>query len=212
MSQPWIALDCQPPHVCKVDDAEPEVKGCRFVEPELDEDDEAAHPQCLSMSETKQRKRSGHKSLPGRHVTRSAVKLESQQMLYRKPWAGDGTDECGDERNDAKGSKVPDSRTQTAGTSTRLHQCGVCEKSFEMSAHLKKHMRQCRHTQGPRCARCLKAFRGCEELLQHVRTQHPERPHGCRLCPATFASVLHLKRHQAIHSGKKPYKLSLIHI
>ena len=86
------------------------------------------------------------------------------------------------------------------------HECGVCEKIFRLSQHLKGHMRIHTDEKPYECDVCDKAFRESGDLKKHMRIHTNEKPYECHVCEKRFRRSGTLKRHMHIHTNEKPYE------
>jgi hypothetical protein len=88
----------------------------------------------------------------------------------------------------------------------KLYLCGVCEKSFELAAQLRKHASKYKHKNSVRCAQCRDKFSATDDLVSHIKGQHSEKTMKCHQCAAAFVTERDLKRHQTTHGMQKMYR------
>ena len=86
------------------------------------------------------------------------------------------------------------------------HECGVCEKIFRLSQHLKGHMRIHTDEKPYECDVCEKRFSQSSNLRSHMRIHTDERPYECDVCERRFSDSGNLTKHMHIHTNEKPYE------
>jgi len=94
-------------------------------------------------------------------------------------------------------------------TGERPHECNVCGKTFIQSGQLVIHMRVHTGDRPYACNHCEKAFTCSKQLKVHMRTHTKEKPYKCEICGKSFGYNHVLKLHQVAHFGEKMYKCTL---
>ena len=88
----------------------------------------------------------------------------------------------------------------------RTYECDVCEKRFNESGNLKRHMRIHTNENPYECDVCEKRFRQSSNLKIHMRIHTNEKPYECDVCEKRCTTAGNLKRLMRIHSNEKPYE------
>jgi len=96
-----------------------------------------------------------------------------------------------------------------ARSGARNHQCSVCQKSFEHSGKLHRHMRIHTGERPHECQICGKSFIQSGQLVIHMRAHTGDRPYACNLCDKAFTCSKQLKVHKRTHTKEKPYKCEI---
>ena len=94
-------------------------------------------------------------------------------------------------------------------TGERPHECNICGKSFIQSGQLVIHMRLHTGDRPYSCQHCDKAFTCSKQLKVHLRTHTKEKPYKCEICGKCFGYNHVLKLHQVAHFGEKIYKCTI---
>jgi len=101
-------------------------------------------------------------------------------------------------------------RSITTGSEReRSYQCTVCQRSFEHSGKLHRHMRIHTGERPHQCNICNKTFIQSGQLVIHKRTHTGEKPYVCNTCEKGFTCSKQLKVHMRTHTGEKPYSCDI---
>ncbi|XP_041470536.1 uncharacterized protein LOC121420075 isoform X1 [Lytechinus variegatus] len=104
----------------------------------------------------------------------------------------------------------------TDSNSNRPYACKVCDKRFQFSYTLKKHMQAHIKLKPLLCDFCERRFVRQSYLDEHIKNQHPpgsrskdpNKPFKCEICDLTFSKRAYLKDHRFRHKLKKPFPCS----
>nr|XP_037271467.1 zinc finger protein 98-like [Rhipicephalus microplus] len=96
-----------------------------------------------------------------------------------------------------------------ASTSTGMHHCYVCSKSFASASNLRTHMLLHMDKKPHTCQVCGKKFSASSNLKAHAVVHTGERRFQCAECGKAFATSSHLKTHTVVHSGRRPYQCEI---
>jgi uncharacterized Zn-finger protein len=88
----------------------------------------------------------------------------------------------------------------------RTYECDVCEKRFNESGNLKRHMRIHTNENPYQCDVCEKRFRQSGHLKTHMRIHTNEKPYECDVCDKASRTSGGLTQHKRIHTKEKPYE------
>ncbi len=113
-----------------------------------------------------------------------------------------------------KGDELPDSAdrhriTVTPGTQRLWHRCNICQRSFQSTFKLKRHIRT--HTREKPYAcdwdGCDKRFTTTQSVATHKRIHTGEKPYACDWdgCDKRFITAQQRDIHKRTHTGEKPY-------
>ena len=89
-------------------------------------------------------------------------------------------------------------------TGKKVFCCSSCNKSFQKSGNLKRHLRK--HYN---CTICNKSFCLSVLLNNHLYSHKRDQSHSCSFCSKIFSQADHLERHLRTHTGEKPFTCSL---
>ncbi len=113
-----------------------------------------------------------------------------------------------------EGDELPDSAdrhriTVIPGKKRLRHRCTVCQRSFQSTFNLKRHIRTHTGERPYACDwdDCDKRFTTAQSVATHKRTHSGEKPYACDWdgCDQRFAQVCHLTIHKRTHTGEKPH-------
>ena len=113
-----------------------------------------------------------------------------------------------------EGDELPDSAdrhriTVIHGKKWLRHRCSVCQRSFQSTFNLKRHIGTHTGEKPYTCDwdGCDKRFADLSTQVKHKRTHTGEKPYACDWdgCDQRFAQVGHLTTHKRTHTGEKPY-------
>ncbi|XP_016847259.2 zinc finger protein 436 [Anolis carolinensis] len=91
-----------------------------------------------------------------------------------------------------------------------LHQCTLCEKSFNQHSSLVEN--QCIHAgkKPYQCIECGLQFSWSSALLKHQRSAHNKRrTYSCSICARVYRNPTSLAKHQLTHARGKPHQCSV---
>lgn len=91
-------------------------------------------------------------------------------------------------------------------TKERQHVCHICDKNFQGTTDLKRHLLIHSNERPHVCPECNRGFRQISSLKSHVASIHSkEKNFICAECGKGFPIKERLKLHMRVHSGEKPY-------
>lgn len=119
-------------------------------------------------------------------------------------------------RGELKERKCPDcglvfsSATGAYYAHRRIHRegephCHICNKSFQVVANYKIHMRAHEQPLSLSCDQCDRRFTYISSLKRHTRSVHEKRTYLCDLCGLALRSPKSLRDHIRMHVGLKQY-------
>ena len=83
----------------------------------------------------------------------------------------------------------------------KKYYCDQCEKHFQESSSVKRHMLVHSNVKPFTCEQCRKSF----SQKCHLK-KHKCRKHNCILCEKVFKNKIHLERHLFVHSNEKGFR------
>ncbi|KAH6932896.1 hypothetical protein HPB50_010504 [Hyalomma asiaticum] len=97
-----------------------------------------------------------------------------------------------------------------SSTSTGVHYCFFCSKSFANASNLRTHMLLHMGKKPHICQQvCGKQFSALSNLKVHAVVHTGERRFRCPECGKAFATSTHLKTHTIVHSGRRPFQCEI---
>ena len=87
--------------------------------------------------------------------------------------------------------------------------CMFCQKSFQNSRNLNRHVRIHRGDVPFECKICNKRFKQKSDLNMHERIHTGEEPFECKTCSKRFYQKGDLRRHERIHTGEMPFECKI---
>ena len=83
--------------------------------------------------------------------------------------------------------------------------CPHCEKTFNHTGHLNRHMKTHSKEKAFKCENCTKSFTREDELKRHFKIHKNEKPFTCEECGYNFSWKNDLNRHKNIHRREKEF-------
>ncbi|KAK7907237.1 hypothetical protein WMY93_015849 [Mugilogobius chulae] len=178
-------------------------------------DQESEEYVCVKMEESSPLQQGQSEPREDTKETEEYLQLQVRQMEPREdtgthlqPQTEGDTSETDSEENWTAPLSCPDAEMETTETSEaakKRYHCIFCEKAFNTSSCLNRHMRT--HTGEKRysCPVCQKQFSESSTLKTHARTHTKERPYSCAVCMKRFPQKANLQMHMRTHTGDKPY-------
>uniref|UniRef100_A0A667YZC3 Transcription factor E4F1 n=1 Tax=Myripristis murdjan TaxID=586833 RepID=A0A667YZC3_9TELE len=143
-------------------------------------------------------------------VTEIQVKEECVKMETEETCDG------GDDQTSSKLHKCPHCHRSFKGLNyLRFHvkghlgykpfRCTLCQKEFLTGYLLKKHMEVHVSERRYKCGECGKLYKTIGHVREHMRAHSDERPYHCTRCNKGYKTKNALQVHQRTHGEEKPY-------
>lgn len=111
-------------------------------------------------------------------------------------------------KHNCKDNKVKIDQTKSSNN-IKLHTCQICNKTFKLLGHLKRHIVVHTGEKHYVCQICERPFSDSSTLRKHSKTHSGdkrEKKFKCEICEKTFTQMSHMKTHLLIHTGEKGYE------
>ncbi|XP_015929610.1 zinc finger protein 92 [Parasteatoda tepidariorum] len=91
------------------------------------------------------------------------------------------------------------------GCDTKSTYCSICDKQFNQTSSLKRHMLAHSADRPFCCKECDKTFKTKAALKRHEIIHTGECPFECSTCKRKFNQISNLRKHLVIHNNKCPF-------
>ncbi|XP_067008912.1 zinc finger and BTB domain-containing protein 14 isoform X2 [Anabrus simplex] len=131
------------------------------------------------------------------------VKIDMEEVdikMDKEPCSDeDGVGDAHDEGCDNTGGSSHDVENFSLLIRGTEHVCNSCQKVFNQTIDLKRHMLTHTGERPYTCTICNSTFTQQGHLKTHLLTHSGARPFSCSFCGNSFRRSSHLRRHQNIH-------------
>ncbi|XP_054723791.1 zinc finger protein 430-like [Uloborus diversus] len=100
---------------------------------------------------------------------------------------------------------ISDETTTGEKSPSKPFSCSICNKQFEQSGTMRRHMYVHSSVRPYACNNCDKAFKTKAALKRHNIIHTGECPYECSTCKRKFNQISNLRKHLVIHNNNCPF-------